>query len=148
MPIDLKWLTYWTSFVFPFFCFQDMNLNTAEFMQLYAWYSWPNVVLCFLGGFLIDRVFGIRYYREPGCSGFVLNPYLASLQWKKWNLLFQCRLDWVLLRILVSIGLEPSSFLYLSVLDRLVCVKLLMWNCHFKFLFSSFNCFVLKPLHR
>ncbi|XP_014324962.2 major facilitator superfamily domain-containing protein 1 isoform X2 [Xiphophorus maculatus] len=39
---------------------QDMNLNTAQFMQLYAWYSWPNVVLCFLGGFLIDRVFGIR----------------------------------------------------------------------------------------
>lgn len=39
---------------------QDLNLNTAEFMQLYAWYSWPNVVLCFLGGFLIDRVFGIR----------------------------------------------------------------------------------------
>uniref|UniRef100_A0A673BKS4 Lysosomal dipeptide transporter MFSD1 n=1 Tax=Sphaeramia orbicularis TaxID=375764 RepID=A0A673BKS4_9TELE len=36
---------------------QDMNLNTAQFMQLYAWYSWPNVVLCFLGGFLLDRVF-------------------------------------------------------------------------------------------
>ncbi|XP_049432255.1 major facilitator superfamily domain-containing protein 1 isoform X3 [Epinephelus fuscoguttatus] len=39
---------------------QDLNLNTAKFMQLYAWYSWPNVVLCFFGGFLIDRVFGIR----------------------------------------------------------------------------------------
>ncbi|KAM9853068.1 lysosomal dipeptide transporter MFSD1 isoform 2-T2 [Aulostomus maculatus] len=39
---------------------QDMNLNTAKFMELYAWYSWPNVVLCFFGGFLIDRVFGIR----------------------------------------------------------------------------------------
>ncbi|KAG7471083.1 hypothetical protein MATL_G00120700 [Megalops atlanticus] len=39
---------------------QDMNLNTSKFMQLYAWYSWPNVVLCFLGGFLLDRVFGIR----------------------------------------------------------------------------------------
>ncbi|KAJ1088043.1 hypothetical protein NDU88_001202 [Pleurodeles waltl] len=38
----------------------DMKVNTAEFMQLYAWYSWPNVVLCFFGGFLIDRVFGIR----------------------------------------------------------------------------------------
>ncbi|KAM6961480.1 lysosomal dipeptide transporter MFSD1 [Aplochiton taeniatus] len=38
----------------------DMRLTTASFMQLYAWYSWPNVVLCFLGGFLIDRVFGIR----------------------------------------------------------------------------------------
>lgn len=39
---------------------QDMQLNTSGFMQLYAWYSWPNVVLCFLGGFLLDRVFGIR----------------------------------------------------------------------------------------
>ncbi|KAF6725774.1 Major facilitator superfamily domain-containing protein 1 [Oryzias melastigma] len=39
---------------------QDLNLNTAKFMQLYAWYSWPNVVLCFFGGFLLDRVFGIR----------------------------------------------------------------------------------------
>uniref|UniRef100_A0A672MFS1 Lysosomal dipeptide transporter MFSD1 n=1 Tax=Sinocyclocheilus grahami TaxID=75366 RepID=A0A672MFS1_SINGR len=39
---------------------QDMSLNTASFMLLYAWYSWPNVVLCFLGGFLLDRVFGIR----------------------------------------------------------------------------------------
>ncbi|XP_030237357.1 lysosomal dipeptide transporter MFSD1 [Gadus morhua] len=39
---------------------QDMNLNTSQFMQLYAWYSWPNVILCFLGGFLLDRVFGIR----------------------------------------------------------------------------------------
>ncbi|XP_037534144.1 major facilitator superfamily domain-containing protein 1 [Nematolebias whitei] len=39
---------------------QDLNLNTETFMQLYAWYSWPNVVLCFLGGFLLDRVFGIR----------------------------------------------------------------------------------------
>ncbi|KAM4693331.1 lysosomal dipeptide transporter MFSD1 isoform 2-T2 [Discoglossus pictus] len=38
----------------------DMKVNTADFMQLYAWYSWPNVVLCFFGGFLIDRVFGIR----------------------------------------------------------------------------------------
>uniref|UniRef100_A0A8C7LE11 Lysosomal dipeptide transporter MFSD1 n=1 Tax=Oncorhynchus kisutch TaxID=8019 RepID=A0A8C7LE11_ONCKI len=34
---------------------QDMKLNTSMFMQLYAWYSWPNVVLCFLGGFLLDR---------------------------------------------------------------------------------------------
>ncbi|XP_061829000.1 lysosomal dipeptide transporter MFSD1 isoform X2 [Nerophis lumbriciformis] len=39
---------------------QDLSLNTATFMQLYAWYSWPNVILCFFGGFLIDRVFGIR----------------------------------------------------------------------------------------
>ncbi|XP_030599305.1 lysosomal dipeptide transporter MFSD1 isoform X2 [Archocentrus centrarchus] len=39
---------------------QDLGLTTASFMQLYAWYSWPNVVLCFFGGFLLDRVFGVR----------------------------------------------------------------------------------------
>lgn len=44
-----------------FLLLQDMKVNTAQFMQLYAWYSWPNVVLCFFGGFLLDRVFGIRY---------------------------------------------------------------------------------------
>ncbi|CAL1273739.1 unnamed protein product [Larinioides sclopetarius] len=39
---------------------KDMRVSTLEFSYLYAWYSWPNVVLCFFGGFLIDRVFGIR----------------------------------------------------------------------------------------
>lgn len=28
--------------------------------MLYSIYSWPNVVLCFIGGFLLDRFFGIR----------------------------------------------------------------------------------------
>ncbi|XP_054284429.1 major facilitator superfamily domain-containing protein 1-like [Macrosteles quadrilineatus] len=39
---------------------EDMGLSTAEFTLLYSVYSWPNVVLCFVGGFLIDRVFGVR----------------------------------------------------------------------------------------
>uniref|UniRef100_A0A7N8X458 Lysosomal dipeptide transporter MFSD1 n=1 Tax=Mastacembelus armatus TaxID=205130 RepID=A0A7N8X458_9TELE len=39
---------------------QVITSVNETFMQLYAWYSWPNVVLCFFGGFLIDRVFGIR----------------------------------------------------------------------------------------
>ncbi|XP_047495102.1 major facilitator superfamily domain-containing protein 1-like isoform X1 [Penaeus chinensis] len=38
----------------------DMGVNTVKFASLYSLYSWPNVVLCFIGGFLIDRVFGIR----------------------------------------------------------------------------------------
>lgn len=37
-----------------------MNLSTTQFVMLYSIYSWPNVVLCFIGGFLMDRVFGIR----------------------------------------------------------------------------------------
>jgi MFS family permease len=38
----------------------DLKISTATFTAFYAWYSWPNVVLCFFGGYLIDRVFGIR----------------------------------------------------------------------------------------
>lgn len=38
----------------------DMGISVSKFAQLYAWYSWPNVVLCFFGGFLIDRIMGIR----------------------------------------------------------------------------------------
>ncbi|XP_036612775.1 major facilitator superfamily domain-containing protein 1 isoform X2 [Trichosurus vulpecula] len=38
-----------------------MQVHTVTFMLLYSWYSWPNVILCFFGGFLIDRVFGIRW---------------------------------------------------------------------------------------
>ena len=33
----------------------DMKVDTAQFASLYALYSWPNVVLSFVGGFLIDR---------------------------------------------------------------------------------------------
>ncbi|GJQ70395.1 hypothetical protein Trydic_g22824 [Trypoxylus dichotomus] len=38
----------------------DLHLSESDFMLLYSLYSWPNVILCFIGGFLIDRVFGIR----------------------------------------------------------------------------------------
>ncbi|XP_030382970.1 major facilitator superfamily domain-containing protein 1 isoform X2 [Scaptodrosophila lebanonensis] len=39
---------------------KEMDLNATEFTLIYSIYSWPNIVLCFVGGFLIDRVFGIR----------------------------------------------------------------------------------------
>lgn len=38
----------------------DLKISTATFTAFYSWYSWPNVILCFFGGFLIDHVFGIR----------------------------------------------------------------------------------------
>lgn len=38
----------------------DLGLSTTQFVWLYSIYSWPNVVLCFVGGFLMDRIFGIR----------------------------------------------------------------------------------------
>ncbi|XP_016969412.1 major facilitator superfamily domain-containing protein 1 [Drosophila rhopaloa] len=39
---------------------RDLNLTSTQFTLIYSIYSWPNVVLCFVGGFLIDRLFGIR----------------------------------------------------------------------------------------
>ena len=39
----------------------DLKINTAQFTAFYAMYSWPNVILYFFGGFLIDRVFGVRW---------------------------------------------------------------------------------------
>lgn len=39
---------------------KDLDLTEGKFMLFYSLYSWPNVILCFFGGFLIDRVFGVR----------------------------------------------------------------------------------------
>ncbi|KAL3280709.1 hypothetical protein HHI36_003945 [Cryptolaemus montrouzieri] len=39
---------------------EDLNLTKAQYTMLYSVYSWPNVFLGFVGGFLIDSVFGIR----------------------------------------------------------------------------------------
>lgn len=39
---------------------QDLGITTETFTQFYSWYNWPNVITCFFGGVLIDRVFGVR----------------------------------------------------------------------------------------
>jgi len=39
---------------------ESLNLTHSEYMGLYSWYSWPNVFLCFVGGYLIDAVLGRR----------------------------------------------------------------------------------------
>ncbi|EDO35229.1 predicted protein, partial [Nematostella vectensis] len=39
---------------------QDMAKDTSNYVLLYSLYSYPNVILCFFGGFLLDRVFGVR----------------------------------------------------------------------------------------
>ena len=37
-----------------------MGITTYQFENLYAWYSWPNVVLPIIGGYFVDNVFGMR----------------------------------------------------------------------------------------
>jgi hypothetical protein len=34
---------------------ESLNITTAQFANLYSWYSWPNVILPVIGGFLMDR---------------------------------------------------------------------------------------------
>jgi len=54
-----------------YFCFDNpgalqsemrgaLNITNSEFATLYSWYAWPNVILPIVGGFLMDRVLGIR----------------------------------------------------------------------------------------
>eukprot|EP01135_Chromosphaera_perkinsii_P011894 Nk52_evm11s2531 gene=Nk52_evmTU11s2531 len=38
-----------------------MGLKTSEYTMLYSLYSWPNVFMCFCGGFLLDQVFGMNW---------------------------------------------------------------------------------------
>ena len=50
---------------------EAMSINTYQFEKLYALYSWPNVVLPIIGGYLLDNVFGIRLGAVL-FSGFIL----------------------------------------------------------------------------
>uniref|UniRef100_A0A0A9YJY8 Lysosomal dipeptide transporter MFSD1 n=1 Tax=Lygus hesperus TaxID=30085 RepID=A0A0A9YJY8_LYGHE len=54
---------------------KDMNLSTSQFAFLYSFYAWPNTVLCFIGGFLIDRIFGIRF----GTALYALIVFIGQL---------------------------------------------------------------------
>lgn len=37
-----------------------MGVTTTQYTSLYAMYSWPNVILGLFGGYLIDKVVGVR----------------------------------------------------------------------------------------
>ena len=55
----------------PYFCYvlpgalenefeRDLKISTTQFTLFTSLYSWPNIILCFFGGFLIDRLLGVR----------------------------------------------------------------------------------------
>lgn len=54
---------------------KDLNLTVTEYTLLYSLYSWPNVVLNFIGGFLLDSVFGIRL----GTNIYMFLTFLGQL---------------------------------------------------------------------
>ncbi|XP_054651216.1 major facilitator superfamily domain-containing protein 1 isoform X2 [Dunckerocampus dactyliophorus] len=91
---------------------QDLSLNTARFMQLYAWYSWPNVILCFFGGFLIDRVFGIRIGGES--LAVAQNTYAVNwFKGKELNLVFGLQLS--MARLGSTVNMNIMGWVYSKV---------------------------------
>ncbi|KAH0512108.1 Major facilitator superfamily domain-containing protein 1 [Microtus ochrogaster] len=91
---------------------RDMQVNTTKFMLLYAWYSWPNVVLCFLGGFLIDRIFGIRIGGES--LAVAQNTYAVSwFKGKELNLVFGLQLS--MARIGSTVNMNLMGWLYTKI---------------------------------
>lgn len=57
----------------------DMSISTAQYSLLYSWYSWPNVVLCFFGGYLTDKVFGIRWGAIIFCTIILIGQFFIAL---------------------------------------------------------------------
>jgi len=46
----------------------DLEINTVQFSQFYSLFAWPNIILCMVGGFLMDRVLGIRWGSVIFCA--------------------------------------------------------------------------------
>ena len=56
-----------------------MNVSIGDCTSLYSWYSWPNVILCFFGGYLIDRVLGVRFAATLFALFIFLGQLITSL---------------------------------------------------------------------
>lgn len=64
--IDIEENALQFNFIGGFFCYdnpaalqdkirKELHLSTSEYVLLYSVYSWPNVFLGFVGGYLLDR---------------------------------------------------------------------------------------------
>ncbi|CAK8682912.1 lysosomal dipeptide transporter MFSD1-like [Clavelina lepadiformis] len=58
---------------------EEMGIDEDTFMGLYFWYSWPNIALCVLGGFLIDRYIGIRIGAVSLSTVMLLGQWMVAL---------------------------------------------------------------------
>ena len=72
---------------------KQLELTYSGYTALYAWYSWPNVFLCLVGGFLIDRVLGVRLaaliFSTLVCAGQAV--FATGAYWAQPTLLYAGR---------------------------------------------------------
>ena len=48
-------------------------------MSLYGWYSWPSIFLGFIGGYLLDNIFGLRFGTALACLFVVIGQVFLSI---------------------------------------------------------------------
>ena len=48
-------------------------------MSLYGWYSWPSIFLGFIGGYLLDNIFGPRFGTALACLFVVIGQVFLSM---------------------------------------------------------------------
>jgi hypothetical protein len=67
-----------------------MHVSVTQYALLYSLYSWPNVILSVFGGYLIDRVLGIRLgtiiFSSFVCAGQLVFAFGAFVD-KYWLML-------------------------------------------------------------
>ena len=57
----------------------DLNISEEQFMNLYGWYSWPSIFLGFIGGYLLDNIFGLRFGTALSCLLVVFGQVFLSI---------------------------------------------------------------------
>jgi MFS family permease len=81
-----------------------LDLSDLEYSALYSVYSWPNAILALVGGFLIDRVFGIRLGAIVFCTLVFVGQFIFAIG-------IQSRSYWVAVigRFVFGLGGESLS---------------------------------------
>lgn len=83
---------------------RDLHLNITEILLFYSIYSWPNTVFCFLGGYLLDRFFGIRL----GTNIYLLLSFIGQIMFATGGYLNMYSLM-IIGRFIFGIGSESAA---------------------------------------
>jgi MFS family permease len=83
-----------------------MRIDNTHYDLLLSASAWPNIVLCLIGGLIIDRVLGVRL-------SYVLLPLIATIGQLIWALGSFLDMFWVVLvgRFLIGIGVEMTDII-------------------------------------
>ncbi|KAI0985725.1 hypothetical protein GJ496_010584 [Pomphorhynchus laevis] len=124
---------------------RDLKISSSTFTSFYSWYSWPNVVLCFFGGLLIDKL-----GRRPSTCLFSFTVLCGQLTFALGAMFTKV---WLMQlgRIIFGIGGESLG----TVINTFIASWFFNRELNFAFGFmlsfarvgSSINMFLTRPLY-